>query len=63
MEKKVLNINGIPRTIIANSEASLADVLRGQLGLTGTKVGCGRPSAAPARSSWTGKWSVPASPR
>ena len=41
MEKKVLNINGIPRTIIANSEASLADVLRGQLGLTGTKVGCG----------------------
>jgi aldehyde oxidoreductase len=42
MEKKVLNINGVPRTIIANSEASLADVLRGQLGLTGTKVGCGQ---------------------
>ena len=42
MEKKVLNINGVPRTIIANSEASLADVLRGQVGLTGTKVGCGQ---------------------
>ncbi len=41
MEKKVLNINGIPRTIIANPEASLADVLRAQLGLTGTKIGCG----------------------
>jgi aldehyde oxidoreductase len=41
MEKKILNINKIPRTILANPEASLADVLRAQLGLTGTKVGCG----------------------
>ena len=41
MEKKTLNVNGIPRTVIANPEASLADVLREQLGLTGTKVGCG----------------------
>jgi aldehyde oxidoreductase len=41
MEKKVLNINKIPRMVIAGPEASLADVLRGQLGLTGTKVGCG----------------------
>lgn len=41
MEKKILYINKIPRTIIASSEASLADVLRRQLGLTGTKVGCG----------------------
>ena len=41
MEKKVLNINGIPQTIIVNPEASLADVLRAQLGLTGTKIGCG----------------------
>ena len=41
MEKKILNINKILRTIIANPEASLADVLRGQLGLTGAKVGCG----------------------
>ena len=38
MEKKVLNINGTPRTIIANSEASLGDVLRGQLGLTGQRL-------------------------
>ncbi len=41
MEKKVINVNGIPRTVIVNPEASLADVLREQLGLTGTKVGCG----------------------
>jgi aldehyde oxidoreductase len=41
MEKKVLTINEIPRTIIASPEASLADVLRRQLGLTGTKIGCG----------------------
>ncbi|MHC1743186.1 MAG: molybdopterin-dependent aldehyde oxidoreductase [Syntrophobacteraceae bacterium] len=41
MEKKILNVNGIPRTVIASPEASLADVLRTQLGLTGTKVGCG----------------------
>ncbi len=41
MEKKVLNINGINRTVIADPEATLADVLRSQLGLTGTKVGCG----------------------
>ncbi|NLJ26544.1 MAG: molybdopterin-dependent oxidoreductase [Deltaproteobacteria bacterium] len=41
MEKKSLTINGIPRTIIVDPEASLADVLRKQLGLTGTKIGCG----------------------
>jgi aldehyde oxidoreductase len=36
----VLNINGIPRTVFADPEDSLAKVLRAQLGLTGTKVGC-----------------------
>lgn len=41
MEKKALTINGSPSVIIADPEASLADVLRRQLGLTGTKVGCG----------------------
>lgn len=41
MEKKVLMVNGIKRTVIADPEASLAEVLRGQLGLTGTKIGCG----------------------
>jgi aldehyde oxidoreductase len=41
MQKKVVNVNGVPRTLIADPEASLSDVLRRQLGLTGTKVGCG----------------------
>ena len=35
-----LNINGIPRSVFVDPEESLADVLRGQLGLTGTKIGC-----------------------
>ena len=41
MDKKALTINGIPSVIIVDPESSLADVLRRQLGLTGTKVGCG----------------------
>jgi len=40
MLKKSIMVNGQPRIIIADPEASLADVLRGQMGLTGTKVGC-----------------------
>lgn len=42
MLKKVLKINGVLRTVIVNPETSLADVLRKQLSLTGTKVGCGK---------------------
>ena len=41
MQKKIMDINGINKTLIVDPETSLADVLRGQLGLTGTKVGCG----------------------
>ncbi|MBN1537930.1 MAG: molybdopterin-dependent oxidoreductase [Anaerolineales bacterium] len=40
MQKKLLNINGVIKTIIADSKSSLADVLRRQLYLTGTKVSC-----------------------
>ncbi|MBP2663146.1 MAG: mop, partial [Firmicutes bacterium] len=40
MQKKVLNINGLARTMIVDPEATLADVLREQLLLTGCKVGC-----------------------
>jgi aldehyde oxidoreductase len=42
MIKKVLHINGMPRAVIAQPEAMLAEVLREQLNLTGTKVGCGQ---------------------
>lgn len=41
MDKRVLMINGQKRTVIADGEAFLADVLRKQLMLTGCKVGCG----------------------
>jgi len=42
MLKKFLVINGIRKMVIADPEATLADVLRKQLLLTGTKVGCGK---------------------
>ena len=41
MLKKTLKINGVCKTVVAASDESLANVLRGQLGLTGTKIGCG----------------------
>jgi aldehyde oxidoreductase len=41
MIKKTLKINGVDKVIVARSDESLANVLREQLGLTGTKVGCG----------------------
>ncbi|SDF34908.1 molybdopterin-dependent aldehyde oxidoreductase [Sporomusa acidovorans] len=40
MQKKVLHINGLERTLIVDPEATLANVLREQLLLTGCKVGC-----------------------
>ena len=40
MQKKIVSVNGVTRTLVVDPEASLADVLREQLGLTGTKVGC-----------------------
>lgn len=42
MIKRRINLNGSDRVVIAGSDESLASVLRGQLGLTGTKVGCGQ---------------------
>ena len=40
LQKKVLYINGIKRTLLVNPDSSLASVLREQLLLTGCKVGC-----------------------
>jgi aldehyde oxidoreductase len=42
MIKKILNVNGVERTVMTDPDANLADVLRGNLFLTGTKVGCGK---------------------
>ena len=41
MIKKMLMINGTEVAVVAAEDESLANVLRGQLGLTGTKIGCG----------------------
>ena len=40
MQKKILKINGVARTLIVDPDRSLAEVLRGQLMMTGCKVGC-----------------------
>ena len=40
MIKKTLEINGQPKTVVAAADESLANVLRENLGLTGTKIGC-----------------------
>lgn len=40
MQKKTIEVNGVSRTLVVDPNTSLADVLRRQLGLTGTKVGC-----------------------
>ena len=42
MIKKTFHINGTLKTIVSDAEVPLADVLREQMGLTGTKVGCGK---------------------
>jgi aldehyde oxidoreductase len=40
MLKKSLNINGLNKSLVVDPDATLADVLRKQLFLTGTKVSC-----------------------
>ncbi|TGE37608.1 2Fe-2S iron-sulfur cluster binding domain-containing protein [Desulfosporosinus fructosivorans] len=42
MIKKNVVINGVPQTLLVDGEVTLADVLRGQLHMTGTKIGCGK---------------------
>lgn len=42
MFKKTLFINGVEKRVVVDPEAALSSVLRNQLFLTGTKVGCGR---------------------
>ncbi len=37
-----LRVNGVTRTVVAEPRATVAEVLRGPLGLTGTKIGCDR---------------------
>ena len=41
MLKRTIIINGAKTTLVADAEEKLSDVIRKQLGLTGTKIGCG----------------------
>jgi aldehyde oxidoreductase len=40
MIQRTIKVNGVKRLVIASPDESLANVLRQQLGLTGTKLGC-----------------------
>jgi nicotinate dehydrogenase subunit A len=40
-EETTFTLNGVERTITADAARSLLSVLRGELGLTGTRFGCG----------------------
>ncbi|KUO77852.1 MAG: aldehyde oxidoreductase [Desulfosporosinus sp. BRH_c37] len=42
MLKKNVVINGVAQTLLVDGEVTLANVLRGQLHMTGTKIGCGK---------------------
>ncbi len=42
MINKLFQVNGLPKKVVVDPEASLAEVIRNQLKLTGTKVGCGQ---------------------
>ena len=42
MQEKILIVNGFERKLIVDPEAFLSEVLREQLHLVGTKVGCGK---------------------
>ena len=46
-----LTVNGLVRAVSAEPNATLAEVLRGQLDLTGTKIGCDR-GACSACTVW-----------
>ena len=42
MQRKILYVNGIERSVVAENADLLSDVIRKSLHLTGTKVGCGK---------------------
>ena len=46
-----LNVNGVQRSVAVEPQATLAEVLRGPLDLTGTKIGCDR-GACSACTVW-----------
>ena len=52
-----LSINGVTRTLVVEPRMTLAEALRGPIGLTGTKIACNR-GACSACSVWLGGMTV-----
>jgi aldehyde oxidoreductase len=44
--RKKIWVNACPHDVVADPERSLAEIIRKQLGLTGTKIGCGKGQCA-----------------
>jgi len=42
MIRRIIRVNGMDRTVMAEADITLAEVLRERLFLTGTKIGCGK---------------------
>lgn len=42
MIRQTLRVNGVNREVVTEADQTLANVIREQLGLTGTKIGCGQ---------------------
>ncbi len=55
MIKRNIILNGTPKVLIASADDALATVLREQLGLTGTKIGCGQGQCAACNVILDGK--------
>ena len=55
MLKRTLIINGVKTTLVTDAEEKLSDVLRKQLGLTGTKVGCNSGECGTCTVIYNGK--------
>ena len=61
LEREIaFTLNGKATVTAADPVRRLADVLRRDLGLTGTKIGCDAAIAAPARCCSTAPTSAPA---
>jgi len=42
MIRRTIKVNGVDKDVVTDPDQSLANVLREQMGLTGTKIGCGQ---------------------
>ncbi|MDK2956611.1 MAG: aldehyde oxidoreductase [Desulfovibrionales bacterium] len=52
---KTLYVNGVFKNVVSDQDATLADVLREQLKLTGTKIGCGQGQCGACNVIMNGK--------